>query len=88
MEDDKNITMVEGTITPDAHLMIGALISVLRMREPSVGTSAMLAVLSAHFVNMGVQKEEFLNICTESYNFYKAQIDQENAKRDVKDADK
>lgn len=79
-EKEKLINMVEGKMSPDASVMMGALISVLRMREPACGTSAMLALLSAHFINVGCSKEEFLHVCSETYSFYKLQIDEENAK--------
>lgn len=81
-EKERVVRMVEGNITPDSNLMMGAILSVLRMREPSVGTSAMLAILSAHFINIECPKEEFLSICAETFDFYKKQIDEENAKRE------
>ena len=86
-KQEKNVTMTTGMMTTDADLMISALISILRLRAPSIGTSAMFAILSAHFVNLGCSVDEFVNMCIKSYTFYKIQIDEKNANRDKNDED-
>lgn len=78
-ETENNVKMIQGDMSPDSHAMISALLGVLRMRESAVGTSAMLALISAHFVRLGVGKEEFLNVCGESFSFYETQIKEHDA---------
>ncbi len=81
-QKDRLITMVEGEVNNDSKLMVQSLLGILNMKDPSVGTSSMFAILSAHFINVGCSKEEFLSICEETYSFYKLQIDEDNAKRE------